>query len=115
MFRRQIALFLHNRLGLSLNERTSRVLPVRDGVPMLGMRVYPAVVRISRARWQRFQKRHRTVEQQLSDGVLTEEQAADSLTSQYAHLQKWNTYRIRQRFLERNARLAEARDNMGGS
>ena len=29
MFRRQIALFLHSRLGLSLNERTSRVLPVR--------------------------------------------------------------------------------------
>lgn len=115
MFRRQIALFLHNRLGLALNERTSRVLPVRDGVPMLGMRVYPAVVRISRARWQRFQKRHRTVEQQLSDGVLTEEQAAASLTSQYAHLQKWNTYRIRRGFLERNARLAEAREQQGGS
>ena len=74
--RRQIALFLYDRLGLSLNERTSRVLPVPDGVPMLGMRVYPAMIRISRSRWQRFQKRHRAVEQQLSDGTITEEQAA---------------------------------------
>lgn len=115
MFRRHIAQFLHERLGLSLNERTSRVLPVRDGVPMLGMRVYPAVIRISRARWQQFQKRHRAVEQQLSDGILSGEQAAASLTSQYAHLQKWNTYRLRRGFLERNTQLAEARDHMGGS
>lgn len=99
LLRSQIAQFLQDRLGLSLNERTSRVLPVRDGVPMLGMRVYPAVIRISSARWQRFKKRHHAVEQQLCDGILTEEQAAASLTSQYAHLQKWNTYRLRRGFL----------------
>lgn len=79
---------------------------------MLGLRVYPAMVRVSQPRWRRFRKKQEKLEEKLFSGACSEEEVAQRVTSQYAHLQKWNTYRLRRGLLKK---LAEARGEAGGS
>ena len=110
--RERVREFLQEKLGLALNEKTSRVQPVRDGVPMLGLRVYPAMVRVSQPRWRRFRKKQEKLEGKLRSGACSEEEVAQRVASQYAHLEKWNTYRLRRAMLKK---LAEARTEAGGS
>lgn len=102
--------FLRDALGLILNPKASRVMPVRDGVPMLGMRVFAGVIRPRPERWRLFRRKQQAVEAALHAGTLTEEAAAAKLTSQYAHLLKFNTHRLRCSHL---ARLARASSGSG--
>jgi len=99
----QIEAFLRDKLLLSLNPRSSALLPVRDGVPFLGMRVFPGIIRPQAQTWRRFRKRQRDITVALRCGALTEEEAALRLGSQYAHAAHFNTHRLRQRDLARNA------------
>ncbi len=108
--RRQVEAYLRERLLLELNPRTSNVLPLRDGVPLLGMRVYPAMIRMRPERWRRFRMKQRQLTQALETGELEEEAAAQRLASQYAHIAQFNTYRVRRNEL---ARLAEASNGPG--
>lgn len=108
--RGQVEAYLRERLLLELDPRTSNVLPLRDGVPLLGMRVYPAVIRMRPERWRRFRAKQRQLTQALAAGELEEEDAAQRLASQYAHIAKFNTYRVRRNEL---ARLAEASNGPG--
>jgi hypothetical protein len=64
--------FLARRLDLKLNEGRSRIMPVRDGVPFLGLRVFPRLIRPSAECWQRFRRRHREVEAALAAGQIDE-------------------------------------------
>ena len=105
--RDRIDRFLRDRLDLSLNERRTGILPVRDGVPFLGFRVFPGMVRPSGERWRRFRRRHRAAERALEAGEIGEEAAALSMASQFAHLAAFDTYRARVAHL---ARLDEELD-----
>jgi hypothetical protein len=102
--------FLSQQLGLKLNPTSSRVLRVRDGIPLLGMRVYPAAIRPRQKRWRRFTAKQRALTEALQAGTFSEEEAAQRLTSQYAHLAKYSTHRLRCNHL---ARLAEASNRPG--
>lgn len=64
--------FLARRLDLKLNEGRSRIMPVRDGAPFLGLRVFPRLIRPGAERWQRFRRRHREVEAALAAGQIDE-------------------------------------------
>lgn len=108
--RGQVEAYLRERLLLKLNPRTSNVLPLRDGVPLLGMRVYEAVIRIRPGRWRRFRKTQRAVAEALDTGELDEDEAARRLASQYAHIAQFNTYQVRRNEL---ARLAAASNGPG--
>lgn len=110
VLRQQIEEFLHDRLLLCLNSRSSQLRSVRDGVPFLGMRVYAAIIRPQAAIWRRFRKRVRAIEAALSTHQVTEEEAAKRLESQYAHAAHFNTYRLRTQDL---ARVAEAQATGG--
>lgn len=77
---------LQRPLGLVLNETRSLVLPVRDGVPVLGLRVFGHKTRLQPERRRRFDRRQAEVEAALREGEITEEEAASRLTSQLAHI-----------------------------
>lgn len=108
--REQVGTYLRERLLLALNPRTSGVLALRDGVPLMGMRVYGAVIRMRPERWRRFRTKQRALVEALKAGELEEEVVARRLTSQYAHLAQFSTYRVRRNEL---ARLAEASNGPG--
>lgn len=107
--RGQVDAYLRERLLLELNPRTSSLLPLRDGVPLLGMRVYAAVIRMRPERWRRFRTKQRAMVEALAAGELEEEEAARRLGSQYGHIAQFNTY-VRTNEL---ARLAEASNGPG--
>ena len=99
--REQCQEYLIERLGLVLNLRTTQLVRVRDGVRMLGMRVYPTMTRVSPDRWRRFKRKQRMIERSLQEGALSEEEAAVRLSSQYAHLMMFDTHRLRCNHLAR--------------
>ncbi len=108
--RHEVAAFLAERMGLLLNPRSSQVRPVRDGVPLMGMLVFAAQVRPRPGRWRRFRAKYDAIEQSLSQGDIREEEAAARLSSQYAHLAAFDTYRLRSNHL---ARLRERSNRPG--
>ena len=101
--RPRIADFLAQRLGLRLNERRSQVLAVGDGIPFLGFRVFQGTLRVSPDRWRRFRHRQRAQELAYERGELDEERLGETLGSQYAHLQAFDTYNLRRGHLKRLA------------
>ena len=108
--REQCEEYLTDRLGLALNLRTTQLVRVADGVPMLGMRVYPGMIRVSRQRWRRFKQKQRMIDRALEEGAMSEEEAAAAVSSQYAHLQMFDTHRLRCNHL---ARLTEVGSGSG--
>ena len=89
--------WLGEALGLTLNERISRVMPVRDGVPFLGWRVFPDHIvprPVSRRRWRR---RILATERARLAGDLSDEQAAASLSASFGHLSTFDTWHLRRR------------------
>ncbi len=98
-----IEAFVVERLGLALNPRSCRLCPVSDGVPFLGFRVYPRLIRVRPQRWRRFRRRHLALELALQEGRLDEQAVAASVQSQFSHLRNFDTYRFRQRHLARVA------------
>ena len=82
-----VAAFVRDRLDLALSAHGTRCIPVRDGVPWLGWRVYPRLLRLRPERLRAFRREDRRVAKALAAGTLTEEEAAASQTSRYAHLQ----------------------------
>jgi hypothetical protein len=49
-----IAEYLHQQLGLALNDRVTGLAPVSEGVPFLGLRIWPGVKRLDARRKKRF-------------------------------------------------------------
>jgi hypothetical protein len=100
---RHLPELLAERLGLALNDRRSRVMPVRDGVPFLGFRVFPRLIRPNSERWRRFRRRHEAIELALVEGRMDQAEAACSLASQFAHLAAFDTHRARRNQIARQA------------
>ena len=100
----KIRTFLVEELDLRLNEKHSRVQPVRTGIPFLGFRVFRHQIRISHDRWRRFRQCDQALRMAYSLGELDEEALAASQTSLYAHFQAFDTYPARRAHLAKMAR-----------
>ncbi|OED36242.1 hypothetical protein AB833_26755 [Chromatiales bacterium (ex Bugula neritina AB1)] len=83
--------FLQQQLGLKLNSRVSQLIPVAAGVPFLGFRVYPATIRLTGERWRRFKKRYKAIERQHLSGEIDDNEAANAMASQFAHIGQFDT------------------------
>ena len=57
--RAQVGEFLSSRLKLELRDEVTRLAPVQAGVPFLGFRIWPGLVRFDPARARRFRRRFR--------------------------------------------------------
>lgn len=101
--RERLRRFLPEELGLRLNEAQSRLQPVRDGISFLGFRVFPSLIRVSAERWRRFRRRQSGLEAAYARGELDDETLGQALSSQYSHLQHFDTYELRRRHLQRMA------------
>ena len=100
--KKQIVTFLEEELELRLNRRVSGVFPVRNGVPFLGWRIYPSLLRPRPASWRRARKQLRWIDKQLDEGHMTEDEAAVIAQSICAHLATGDTHRLRREFLRRS-------------
>lgn len=74
--RRAVAANARDVLRLEIKDEATRLLPVADGVPFLGFRIWPRLVRFDAARVRRFRRRLAGVERGLAAGTLDDEAAA---------------------------------------
>jgi hypothetical protein len=88
-----------DRLCLELKEESTILAPVFQGVPFLGVRVYPGMIRLQRAGWTRLKRKVRQREEAYRMGQLDERGLVQSVQSLLGHLQHASTWRLRRGFL----------------
>jgi len=95
---------LRERLRLSLRDDATRVAPVTEGLPFLGLSIRPGSLRPSPRRVRAFRHGLRTIERQWREGALDEgarERRAAAIVGQTLHA---DALRMRRAFFERLAR-----------
>jgi RNA-directed DNA polymerase len=102
----EIRRFTGDVLKLELKEKVTRIAPVTEGVPFLGFRVYPNLIRIQRVNLVRFRKKLKKKEVAYQEGRLTQSKLIESTNSMMAHISHANARALRRKDNERSLHLA---------
>ena len=94
----QVRRFLRDPLRLELKEEGVGLAPVSQGIPFLGFRIFPGLVRLQRPSWTRFKRKVRDREHAYREGQLDEGGLVQSVQSLLGHVQHANTLRLRRSF-----------------
>lgn len=78
--------FLQERLGLRLKESATFLNTRLNGIPFLGFRVFPSLLRIKAENVRRFKAKIRLREKQLQAGIIDEERYCMSVASLVGHV-----------------------------
>ena len=91
--------FLKEKLDLQLKESACFVSPVIEGIPFLGFRIFPGVVRLKRGGLIRFMRKFRYNERLYKEGRISEDELIRSTASLIGHVGHGRTKGMRRRFL----------------
>lgn len=94
--------FLSGKLQLELKEKASFLAPCQAGIPFLGFRIYPGLIRIRNENKRRWLKKLRLKVKAFEMGLIDEEKYADGLRSMVEHLKIANTYNFRRKLFNGN-------------
>jgi RNA-directed DNA polymerase len=87
--------FVEDVLYLTLNDKVTRLAPIYEGIPFLGFRVFPSLIRLQRANLVRMKKKILLREQWHTQGKISEEYLAKSVNGIISHIQHANTRNAR--------------------
>lgn len=104
----EIAAFLAEDLRLHLKHTASILAPTHEGLPFLGFRVYPGLLRLRPQNLRRTRARLRLRRHQWESGRIDDGQYADCMRSVVAHLAHGNTLRLRRRLFAADAERSAA-------
>ena len=93
--------FLNEKLKLELKEKACFVAPVNEGIPFLGFRIFPGVVRVKRRGLLRFMRKFRTKERLYKEERINEVEFIRSAVSLIGHVGHGNTLAMRRKFFAR--------------
>jgi hypothetical protein len=94
--------FVGTKLNLKLKERATRLAPVTDGVPFLGFRIFPNLIRLQRKNLVRFRRKVRAREQAFKEGKIGVEAMSRSVASLVAHVSHANSLQFRRAIFARS-------------
>ncbi len=86
---------LRDQLALELKEPGTYVTPVCEGVPFLGLRIFPGTVRLAHGAWSRFRRRWRRRVAEVAGGEIDERLFLASVESVFAHAAGADTHAAR--------------------
>jgi RNA-directed DNA polymerase len=92
----RVGAFLGDQLRLELKDTATLLAPVSQGLPFLGRRIYPGLVRFRRENLRRLLQRWRRRRRACSNGRLAPHELARSEEAIFAHLTQANSLRLRQ-------------------
>jgi len=95
--RGEITHFLREQLLLELNPRVSHVAPVTQGLPFLGFRVFPRLLRLKHRGLVRLAQRLRGHARSLAAGQVCEDDVVRSAQSLIGHAAFGNTLQLRRK------------------
>jgi hypothetical protein len=87
--------FVVHSLKLDIKTEATMLAPVSEGVPFLGLRLWPRVLRLDGASKRRLISALRRGARDLAGGRQSEDELADSLRSRLAHAEHANTLGLR--------------------
>ncbi len=90
--------FMDERLCLRLKTRKCYIAPVTQGIPFLGMRLYPGTVRLSRPSLVRCRRKLKRRQKAFAKERITEEALIQSTGSLIAHISHANTLMLRRQW-----------------
>lgn len=94
-----IEMFLAERLQLKLNLGSTMLNSRLHGLPFLGFRIFPNIVRIKRENLKRIQKRFQKRRSQLEARLITEDKFVMSVRSMFQHVSFANSFMLRSAIL----------------
>ena len=78
--------FLRDVLRLDLKDEVVRIAPVTQGIPFLGFRIFPGLIRLEGKKWARFRRQVRVLEAQCACAMIDETTLARSVASMIGHV-----------------------------
>ncbi|MEI7972935.1 MAG: reverse transcriptase domain-containing protein [Bdellovibrio sp.] len=102
----QIRNYTSEVLGLKIKEKVTVIAPVSEGVPFLGFRIFPGLIRIKRENLVRFRQKIRKKEEMYLAGKLSEKSLVQSVNSMIGHISHVNSAQERRRIFDRSLILA---------
>ena len=99
--RSRFADFLREELRLSLKESATVLAPCTEGLPFLGFRIYPSLIRIKHQNKKRLIRKLGNRVEEYNEGLISEEKYEQSLRSISEHLKIADTYRLRRDIFEK--------------
>jgi len=100
--------FLDAHLALALKQEKCYVAPVSQGLPFLGMRLYPGTVRVSRPALVRCRRKLKRREKAFQERRITEEAMIQSVGSLIAHISHADTVTLRRQWFRKNGTVPAA-------
>ncbi|MBI2026649.1 MAG: group II intron reverse transcriptase domain-containing protein [Deltaproteobacteria bacterium] len=101
-----IRIFLDEKLKLKLKEKVTRIAPVTEGIPFLGFRIFPNLIRLQRRNLVRWRRKMRTRQKQYGQGFISEETLIASVQSMIAHISHGSSMSLRRKEIESLGSLA---------
>lgn len=92
----QLETFLQQQLMLELKPTATLLAPVSEGIPFLGFRIFPHMIRLQTKTLQRFRSNLKALRHQWVAGQLTEEELSLSVSGMMAHIAHADTKGLRQ-------------------
>lgn len=96
----EISVFLAGELGLELKEKGILLAPCRTGIPFLGFRIFPGLIRIKNENKRRWIKKLKLRVRAFESGKIDEETYTRSLSSMVEHVKIANSYFFRRCLFE---------------
>lgn len=94
--------FLADSLHLELKEKVSAPTPVSEGVPFLGFRIFPHLIRMESDKWHGFCREIRKKERDWQNGRIMESELAVSVSASIGHIVHADTLSARKSFFGHN-------------
>lgn len=87
--------FLHDELELKLKDKATMLAPVLDGIPFLGFRIFPNLIRLKQENKKRALNTLKSRTRAFKAGEISEEEYSRSLMSITDYLKIASTYNLR--------------------
>lgn len=93
--------FVEQTLKLELKEAVTQVAPVAEGIPFLGFRIFPQLIRIKSENLSRMKNNIRRKEVQFIKGHVSEKNLINTVGSIIAHANHVNSLAVRRRIFDK--------------
>jgi hypothetical protein len=87
--------FVKQDLKIELKEKVTQIAPVYEGIPFLGFRIFPQLIRLKSENLSRMRTKIRKKEIQFKKGFISERDLINSVGSIVAHVRHANSLSVR--------------------
>jgi RNA-directed DNA polymerase len=97
--------FVVQTLNIELKAKVTQIAPISEGIPFLGFRIFPQMIRIKSENLKRMKNKIRRKEFQFKKGHLSERDLINSIGSIVAHVSHVNSLSVRRCLFQESLRM----------